>query len=64
MAATADAELVRVLARAEGPLRFTELIHLWDPTAPTFAFAGVRKIGLETLDAALELHDTSEEWLA
>lgn len=61
MAATADAELVRALARAEGPLRFTELVHLWDPTAPTFAFAGVRKIGLDTGGAALELGDKNEE---
>ena len=47
-----------------GPLRFAELVHLWDPTAPTFAFAGVRKIGLETGDAVLELRDKSEERLA
>ena len=58
MIATACAELVRALARAEGPLRFTELVHLWDPTV---AFAGVRKIGLETRGAALELRDKNEE---
>lgn len=62
VAATADAELV--LARVEGPLRFAELIDLWDPTAPTFAFAGVRKIGLDTGGAALELGDKNEEWPA
>jgi hypothetical protein len=61
VAATADVELVRWLARAEGLLRFAELIHLWDRTAPTFAFAGVLKIGLDTGGAALELGDKNEE---